>query len=264
MEAIEGETTPRARRMSRESLFIIFYLILITMAEVVTALVHPLAGIAFHAVLLTALVVHCAVVEEAVLHRLLLPLTLAPLTRILSLSMPLTVLSQIYWYPIIYAPLAAGTVVVMRETGMAWKDVGMSPSRPLLQVTVLPVGLLMGVVEYYILRPEPLVAELAVGGLVFTSLVFFVTTGFVEEWVFRGVMQRAMGERFGWWGLVYTSLLFAVLHLGFLSVFDLAFVFAVALFFSWVVNKTGSLLGVALAHGLTNVGLYVVFPLLLD
>ncbi|MFC1908143.1 type II CAAX prenyl endopeptidase Rce1 family protein [Chloroflexota bacterium] len=45
-------------------------------------------------------------------------------------------------------------------------------------------------------------------------------------------------KAFGWWGVVYVSLLFAALHIGFLSLIDVAFVFAIDLFFGWAVNKT--------------------------
>ena len=65
---------------------------------------------------------------------------------------------------------------------------------------------------------------------------------------------------FGWWGIIYISLVFAVLHLGFISIIDVVFVFLVALFFGWVVKKTGSLFGVTLAHGITNALLYLVLP----
>jgi len=37
----------------------------------------------------------------------------------------------------------------------------------------------------------------------------------------------------------------------------------VALFFGYSVHKTGSILGVTLSHGLTNIGLFLVFPFLL-
>ena len=82
----------------------------------------------------------------------------------------------------------------------------------------------------------------------------------VEGFVFRGVLQHTALEAFGWRGIVYVSLLFAVLHMGFLSWIDLVFVFVVALFFGWIVKKTGSLLGVTLAHGITNTILFVVAP----
>lgn len=48
--------------------------------------------------------------------------------------------------------------------------------------------------------------------------------------------------------------------MGFLSWPDIVFVFVVALFFGWVVQRTGSILGVALAHGITNIVLYLIAP----
>ncbi|MFC2034405.1 lysostaphin resistance A-like protein [Chloroflexota bacterium] len=92
------------------------------------------------------------------------------------------------------------------------------------------------------------------------ALIFLVVVGFVEELIFRGVLQYAAIDLFGRWGIVYVSLLFAILHMGFLSWIDLIYVFIVALFFGWVVEKTGSLLGVVLAHGITNIMLYLVAP----
>ena len=92
--------------------------------------------------------------------------------------------------------------------------------------------------------------------------MFVVGTGFVEEFIFRGVLQRTAMEVFGRWGIIYVSLLFAVMHIGFLSLIDVTFVFAVALFFGWVVKKTGSLFGVTLAHGITNIILYLIAPFL--
>ena len=74
------------------------------------------------------------------------------------------------------------------------------------------------------------------------------------------MLQRTAVEAFGGWGIIYVSLLFAVLHIGFLSLIDVVFVLGVALFFGWVVKKTGSLLGVTLSHGITNILLYLVIP----
>ena len=52
--------------------------------------------------------------------------------------------------------------------------------------------------------------------------------------------------------------------MGFLSWIDVTFVFIVALFFGWVVKKTGSLLGVTLSHGITNIVLYLVASALVN
>jgi len=74
------------------------------------------------------------------------------------------------------------------------------------------------------------------------------------------VLQRSATGVFGWRGIVYVSVLFAILHMGFHSVPDVLFVFGLAMFFGWVVKKTGSILGVTLAHGLTNIMMFLVFP----
>jgi hypothetical protein len=114
------------------------------------------------------------------------------------------------------------------------------------------------VAEYLILKPEPMVIELTWQEIWLPALILLMCTGFVEEFIFRGVLQRTAMGVFGWWGIVYVSLLFATLHMGFLSGIEVAFVFVVALFFGWVVKKTGSLLGVTLSHGITNIMLYLV------
>ena len=50
----------------------------------------------------------------------------------------------------------------------------------------------------------------------------------------------------------------------FLAGFLWFFVLMAGLFFGWVVKRTGSLLGVSLAHGIANIGLYLVFPFVLS
>lgn len=260
--AASGRARKPVALSSRPGVVILFYLAVIAVAEVVIALVQPVAGILVHVALLAGLVTHAALVDDAGMRRLLLPLTLAPLTRILSISMPLTILPQIYWYPIIYLPLAAGTIVVMRQTGLSRQDVGFQATKPVWQVLIVPTGALLGLAEYLILRPAPLESQLTVGTVFISASIFIMTTGLVEEWIFRGVLQRVMKDRFGWAGLLYVSLMFAVLHVGFLSVPDLVFVFGVAVLFAWLANKTRSIMGITLAHGLTNAGLYVIFPLL--
>jgi uncharacterized protein len=53
-----------------------------------------------------------------------------------------------------------------------------------------------------------------------------------------------------------------VLHLGYHSALDMAFVFGVGLFFGFVVDRTQSILSVTLSHGLTNIMLFLVVPFL--
>lgn len=238
------------------------YLLAITLAEVITVTIEPVWGIAGHIVVLVALILHSALASGQPQRRLLLSLTLVPLVRIISLSMPLADIPQIWWYPIIYAPLLAAAVMVVRSLGLKAEHVGFSFGLFPVQLAVALSGFVFGVAEYFILKPEPMVAELTWQAIWLPALIFVASTGFVEEFIFRGVLQRSAVEVFGWRGIIYVSLLFAILHMGFLSWIDVVFVLVIALFFGWVVKKTGSLLGVTLSHGITNTILFLVAPLL--
>jgi membrane protease YdiL (CAAX protease family) len=180
--------------------------------------------------------------------------------------LPLADLPKIWWYPIIYLPLLVVAVVLMRIIDYGPREVGISAGFLPVQLAVGLTGVGFGIIEYLILRPEPFVSELTWQLAWWPALIVFLSTGFVEEFIFRGVLQRSAVEAFGGRGIVYVSLIFAALHVGWIeannviSWADVALVFAIALFFGWVVNKTGSLLGVALSHGITNVVLFIVAP----
>lgn len=126
-------------------------------------------------------------------------------------------------------------------------------------------GIAFGWALYYIIEPEPLIAELEWGKFIVSAFVILLGAG-AEELTFRGILQRTSTKALGYWGLLYVSLLFAFIHFGRVSGIDLSvasipFIFAVALFFSWVVKKTGSLSGVTLSHLLANIILFLVVPL---
>ncbi len=252
----------------KQTVVYLLYLLAIAAAEIVTVLsavvpaINPLLGVLCHVVILMALIVHSALIGQQPHQRLLLALSLAPLVRIISLVMPLANVPQSLWYPMVYAPLLAAAVMVVRIFGFKLRDIGVNFGPVPYQLMIALSGVVIGLVEYLILRPEPVIAELTWQAAWLPGLIFLVTTGLVEEFIFRGVMQHAVGGVFVRWGIVYISFLFAILHLGFLSWIDVVFVFVVALFFGWMVKKTGSLLGVALAHGIANTMLYVIAPFL--
>jgi membrane protease YdiL (CAAX protease family) len=238
------------------------YLALICVAELLTTSPEPRTGLVLHGLLLVALLVHSAVASQRAYHRLLLTLTIAPLTRMVSLSLPLAVaqIPQLYWYLIISVPLFVATTLTARTLGLSRQQIGLTLRQVPMQLPVAATGLLFGVIEYYILKPQPLVEDPTWPNLLVGFLILMICTGFAEELIFRGVMQPMAQQALGDLGLLYVALLFAVLHVGYQSAQDVAFVFVVALVFGWVVRRTGSLLGVTLAHGLTNVILFLVMP----
>ncbi len=240
-------------------------LVALTAAEVLTVYLQLMTGIICHGILLVVFIVQAALAPDRAQRNLFMVLCLAPLIRILSLSMPLAPIPQIYWYLLIYTPLLAATVIVMLNTGLGPHDVGLvSKGWPLQVVLGIVIGLGLGVLEYVILRPVPLVSSLTLQGVLALALILTATTGFVEELIFRGVMQTLSDRVMGLWSVLYVSLIYAVLHIGHYSMLDVAFVFLVALLFTVMVKKSGSLLGVTLAHGIANSMLYSVMPFILS
>ena len=248
-----------ARRSGRAAVPLL-YLAAVTGAELATTLVDPLLGVILHVVILAALILHASVVPDRPYYKLLVALSLAPLIRILSLSFPLEGVDLVYWYAIIAVPLLVAIMFVASTIGLKREDLGLTIRAWRLQALVAGTGVAFGVVEYLILGPEPLVAELTWQSVLIPALILLVGTGLVEELAFRGVMQSAAAAALGKGALLYVAAVFAVLHIGYRSPLDVAFVFCIGLFYGWVVSKTRSLAGVTLSHGLANIVLFLWIP----
>lgn len=234
----------------------------IIIAEVLTTLFNPLIGLVVYGLILFALLLHTAFTNHIQLQRFLLALSLIPLTRLLSMMLPLYPFLTVHWYPLIGVPLYLAAFYVARIGRMNRVMIGITARMLHLQVLVSLTGIGLGYLEYLILRPEPLVKQFNIEGIWFPALILLIFTGLQEELIFRGLLQYAAVSVLGQIGMIYMALVFAVMHLGYRSWLDLIFVFAVALFFGWVVRRSGSILGVALAHGLTNICLFLIFPFL--
>ncbi|MBN1886779.1 MAG: CPBP family intramembrane metalloprotease [Thermoflexales bacterium] len=256
------------------------YLAALTLGEALVTFSFPQAGMYVHSAMLLALMLHASLLARGPQRQFLLTLTLAPLIRLMSLSMPLPRFPFVYWYGIVGAPLIAAAYMAAWAAGLGQKDMGLPAfrlrgelslstlfglsGRMLVQLIVGLYGLGLGYVEYLILRPAPLVESLRWEQLWMPVLILLVFTGYLEEIIFRGLMQHTSIRSLGrWWGMLYVALVFAVLHMGYRSALDMLFVFGVALFFGEVVARTGSILGVTLSHGLTNITLFLVYPFFL-
>lgn len=238
------------------------YLLLVTLAELITSLVSPQLGQLTHVLLLLGLILHAALAPAGPARRLLMALTLAPLIRVLSLAMPLLRFPQLAWYPLTAVPLLIATLIVMRQLRLGRADVGLRPGHLPLQLLLAGVGCALGAIEFAILTPVPILnaPDGASFGLAALSLLVF--TGFSEELIFRGVLQTVAMPALGRWTILYVAILFGVLHIGYLSVTDVLFVTGVGLLFGFIVYWSGSILGVTLAHGATNIMLFLVLPYL--
>jgi len=236
------------------------------MAELITAVVSPTTGVICHIAIFANLLIQAGLSERPWERGFYLSLGIAPLIRIISLGMPLGYFAQEWWYVLTSVPLYATSFVITRTVPLNRHEICLQlPKRQLMPISLVVAlsGIPLGVTEFVILRPAPIVSSFAVQKVVVASLVLLVGTGFVEELIFRGILQATVAEIFDTWpAIIYVSVLFGELHIGHMSVIDVIFVIGVALYFGAIVRWTRSLLGVSIAHGLTNILLFVVLPLL--
>jgi membrane protease YdiL (CAAX protease family) len=246
----------------------LLYLLAIAGAELVIVALHPLVGQLCHILLLGTLLTHTAHSGRREQRGFLLALMLAPLIRIVSLGLPLASFPPISWYGLTSVPLFVGTALVIRALGLTRQEIGLQLPAPRHWLPTLAVacsGIPIGIIEYEILRPARLVEETTFRYLALAVVVLLVGTGVLEELLFRGVLQQATARVSSTLAsMVYVSVLFAVLHAGHGNIVDVLFVFGVAMYFAAMVRSTHTLLGVAVAHGVTNIMLFLVLPPILS
>jgi membrane protease YdiL (CAAX protease family) len=183
--------------------------------------------------------------------------------RVLSLSSFVFPFSPIFWYVVMSIALITAAFLTAKAMGWSMDSVGINLRSFPIQVLVALSGLVFGLIEYAILQPKPLIESLTWEGLAIPAMILVISTGFTEELIFRGMLQKAGTRAMGTMaGLLIAAVVFAVVHLGNQSLLDLVFLFAMGLFFGWVVLKTRSIIGTSTAHGLNNVVLMLVAPLL--
>ena len=260
---------PAALRLDRARLaFVAATLAAFATAEVITVFTDPLTGIGLHGATLLALLAASGIggrgerPADGPLSRLLYALALVPLIRIVSLTMPLGRFDEVYWFLAAGLPVFVAGVVIVGTLGIRPGDIGLRLTRrgAPLQPLIASFGLVLGFAEYQILRPDALIDDLTLRQFIVPALVILFATGFLEEFIFRGILQRLAEGVLGRSGILYVSLIFAILHVGYRSAPDFLFVFAIALLYAWVVRRTGSIMGVSVSHGITNITLFLVVP----
>lgn len=197
--------------------------------------------------------------EEEVLGAIVL----IPIFRLVNLGVPVVIEATLLWLPLIYGPFIPGLLWYVRSSpvDIAWLR------RPVVFALYLPIVValsgLLASVEFEIIAPESLIPVWHLQNLLVLSVVMFVFVSVVEELIFRGLVQGTLVDRFGSVaGIVIASLLFGATHAGYSSGLEIGFAFGVGLFFGVVYQRSKSLVLVIIAHGLLNVLVFGVFPLL--
>ena len=249
----------KAEKAERYYLDLLFPIFLIMLAEVLIFLGNSDAAMPVHAFNLVFLSLSSIYIK----NRTYPALMLLPLFRLLNVAMPVFFHLTLYSYALVYAPMFIPIYLILKDKFITREEAGLTIEGFWFYLPVaLSLGLALGWGEYLVLKPQMLTVgndTLEIIVLVLT-MIFFV--GVVEEFVFRSSLQTVLQERIGLGaGLVLTSVIFGFMHSGYHLPLELLYVTLAGLAFGLLFWISKSLPVIALAHGITNISLFLLAPL---
>lgn len=245
---------------SRTWLVPIVYLIPIAFAEIAIAGRTLFVGMGLHAAILVSLIALSARSNRLRLRRFLISISLLPIMRLVSLVLPRNEGSPILWYFFLSASVFSAALAVKQVLGFSYNRLGFVRSIKKADL-LLPLGvLLISWLWFSVWETEWIEGILEGIAVLWPMLVLLFLNGFVEEFVYRGLVQQTALELMGPFGLYYIPVASSLLYIGHGSTAQFLFALLIGALFTRAVWRTGSLLGASVAHGLTNVFLLIVFP----
>jgi membrane protease YdiL (CAAX protease family) len=249
----------KAQNAEKYYLDLMFPVFLVMLAELLIFFGRSEAAMYIHALNLIFLSLSSIFIK----NRTYPALMLLPLFRLLNVAMPVFFHLTLYSYALVYAPMFIPIYLILKEKFITREEAGMTFEGFWFYLPVaLSMGLALGWGEYLVLKPQMLTVgndTLEILVLVLT-MIFFV--GVVEEFVFRSSLQTVLQERIGLTaGLVLTSVIFGFMHSGYHLPLELLYVTMAGLAFGILFWLSRSLPVIALAHGITNISLFLVAPL---
>ncbi|WP_321420728.1 type II CAAX endopeptidase family protein [uncultured Methanomethylovorans sp.] len=252
-------------RVARRSVLPVLVTVLfIAIAEIFMLSGIKGASILLHMFILIIVSINTVRIKDKYVAWALQALMLLPLMRLINFSMPIFSELMLYRYFYVYIPMFIPIFLIIRHQSFSPVQLGLSFKRIILYLPLsLVFGLLIAEVEYFIIPVSPLVPNMSFYNMVDVALIMVFCVGLIEELMFRSILQTRLEGVFGsTTGIIVTSLLFGIMSSVYGSIPEVIFAFLVGLILGFMFNKTRSLPFVALTHGLVNIFLFVLIPLL--
>lgn len=232
---------------------------LIILAEMLIFTGQMKAAMIVHAINVVLLVAIALYMENKIFAILML----LPLFRLLNAAMPVFFNLTLYSYPMVYAPMFLPMYLIMKEGILSRSEAGITFKDFWFYLPLaVAVGFALGWGEYNVLHPGMLLPIVDVKSILILciSMIFFV--GIVEEFIFRSALQTVLEARFGSVaGLLVASVIFGIMHSGYRMPQEILYVFFAGMVFGLLFWLSKSLPIISLAHGITNISLFLVSPI---
>ena len=189
-------------------------------------------------------------------------LLMLPLFRLLNVAMPVFFNLTLYSYSLVYAPMFVPIYFIMKNGLLSRAEAGITSKGFWFYLPLaMTVGFALGWGENSVLGSGPLVPDSSLKSILTLALIMICFVGFVEEFVFRSALQTVMEEHLGGaMGLTIASIIFGFMHSGYHLTLELLYVSFAGLVFGLLFWLTRSLPVISVAHGITNISLFMVAP----
>jgi len=248
----------RVKDVSKHSLDLILLTGLIVLAESLLYMGNMKASMAVHALTLTLLILSAVYLDD----RMYIALMLLPLFRLLNVAMPIFFQLTIYSYSLVYAPMFIPMYFIVKERIFSRSEIGITAKDFWFYLPLaIAIGFALGWGEYYVLRPGVLIPDFGLKSILVLSLTMILFVGVVEEFIFRSVLQTSMEDRLrSIVGLLSASIIFGFMHSGYHLPQEILFVSFAGVIFGLLFWLTRSLPVISVAHGFTNISLFLILP----
>lgn len=241
---------------------VMFPVLLIMLAELLLFAKQPTYAVWLHVLVLIGLVMATIYLHETDIYMSYQALMLLPLLRLVNISMPIFFEMTLYSYIFIYAPLLIPVYVLIVHQKFTLAQLGFTFRNLTLYIFIaIVLGLVIAEGEYYIIRPGYLIPDLSFINILKVSIVMILFIGFVEELIFRSILQTRLEEAMGMFsGLVITSVMFGMMHSGYGTFYEILFTSLAGFIIGYLFQRTRSLPLIVLIHGLVNIFLFALIP----
>jgi membrane protease YdiL (CAAX protease family) len=233
---------------------------LVLLAELLLWQQQAWSGLLLYSLLLLLLLLYGTFRWLRPQHQLLV-LTIPAVSRLMAYTLPLGELSPIFAHLVLGVPLGLTAVVFVWLLEYEWPDLRFAWQRLPYYLLLISLGGAGGLLLYQFHQPAPLAGNDPLL-LFFYALILVVAMAFLEEWLFRDIMQTALTRL--WPNGILAGLVVACFYTALslsqgLLLFSLL-IFILALALSWLRHVSQNLLDVCLAHGAANLVFFLILP----
>jgi uncharacterized protein len=242
----------------RYNLDLIVPVFLIILAELLIFWGNMQAAMIVHALNLIFIILASIYIN----NRIYPVLMLLPLFRLLNVAMPVFFQLTLYSYSLVYAPMFIPIYFIMKDGLLSHSEAGITfKGFWFFLPLAVAVGFALGWGENSVLHSGMLVPDVSIRSILILTLTMIIFVGIVEEFIFRSALQTVMEDRLGAnTGLVLSSIIFGFMHSGYHLPLELLYVSFAGMVFGLLFWMTRSLPVISVAHGVTNVSLFLVAP----